>query len=64
MVTLAVQLALLAAAALAPIVPLRLFRVARYYVAVTAASAVGLWDYLRRGVPRTWEKAEGTRSRV
>ena len=63
-VTLAVQLALLAAAALAPIVPLRVFRVARYYVAVTAASAVGLWDYLRRGVPRTWEKAEGTRSRV
>ena len=60
-VTLAAQLALLAAAALAPLVPLRPFRIARYYVAVTAASAVGLWDYLRRGVPRTWEKAEGTR---
>jgi len=61
-VTLAAQLALLAAAALAPLVPLRGFQVARYYVAVTAASAAGLWDYLRRGVPRTWEKAEGTRS--
>jgi cellulose synthase/poly-beta-1,6-N-acetylglucosamine synthase-like glycosyltransferase len=61
-IALAGQLALLAGAALAPLVPLRPLRVARYYVAVTAASAAGLWDYLRRGVPRTWEKAEGTRS--
>ena len=61
-VTLAAQLTLLAAAALAPVVPLRVFQIARYYVAVTAASAAGLWDYMRRGVPRTWEKAEGTRS--
>jgi cellulose synthase/poly-beta-1,6-N-acetylglucosamine synthase-like glycosyltransferase len=60
--TLAPQLGLLACAALAPVVPFRAFQVARYYVAVTAASAAGLWDYLRRGVPRTWEKAEGTRS--
>jgi cellulose synthase/poly-beta-1,6-N-acetylglucosamine synthase-like glycosyltransferase len=60
-VTLAAQLALLAAAALAPVVPLRAFQLARYYVAVTAASAAGLWDYLRRGVPATWEKAKGTR---
>jgi cellulose synthase/poly-beta-1,6-N-acetylglucosamine synthase-like glycosyltransferase len=60
-VTLAAQLVLLAAAALAPVLPLRAFLVARYYVAVTAASAVGLWDYLGGGVPRTWEKAEGTR---
>ena len=60
-VTLAAQLALLAAAALAPLVPLRVFQIPRYYVAVTAASAAGLWDYVRRGVPRTWEKAEGTR---
>jgi hypothetical protein len=45
-------------------VPLRAFHIARYYVAVTAASATGLWDYLRQGVPRTWEKAEGTRSRA
>jgi cellulose synthase/poly-beta-1,6-N-acetylglucosamine synthase-like glycosyltransferase len=62
LVTLAAQLTLLAAAALAPVVPLRVFQIARYSVAVTAASAAGLWDYLRRGVPRTWEKAEGTRS--
>ena len=60
-VTLAAQLALLGAAALAPVVSLRAFQLARYYVAVTAASAAGLWDYLRRGVPSTWEKAEGTR---
>jgi cellulose synthase/poly-beta-1,6-N-acetylglucosamine synthase-like glycosyltransferase len=60
-ITLAAQGALLAAAALAPLVPLRPLQVARYYVAVTAAGAVALWDYLRRGVPRTWEKAEGTR---
>ncbi len=63
-VTLAAQTTLLAAAALAPVVPLRVFRIARYYVAVTAASAAGLWDYLRRGVPRTWEKAQGTRSQA
>jgi cellulose synthase/poly-beta-1,6-N-acetylglucosamine synthase-like glycosyltransferase len=60
-VTLALQLAFLAAAALAPVVPLRPFQIARYYVAVTAASALGLWDYLRGGVPTTWDKAEGTR---
>jgi cellulose synthase/poly-beta-1,6-N-acetylglucosamine synthase-like glycosyltransferase len=60
-VTLALQLALLAGAALAFVVPLRPFQIARYYVAVTAASALGLWDYLRRGVPTTWDKAEGTR---
>jgi cellulose synthase/poly-beta-1,6-N-acetylglucosamine synthase-like glycosyltransferase len=60
-VTLVAQLTLLVSAALAPVVPLRAFQLARYYVAVTAASAAGLWDYLRRGVPQTWEKAEGTR---
>jgi cellulose synthase/poly-beta-1,6-N-acetylglucosamine synthase-like glycosyltransferase len=59
--TLAAQLALLAAAALGAVVPAAPFRIARYYVAVTVASAAGLWDYLRRGVPVTWEKAEGTR---
>ncbi len=60
-VTLGLQLALLAAAALAPLLPVRPLQIARYYVAVTAASAAGLWDYLRHGVPTTWEKAEGTR---
>ncbi len=60
-VSLAAQLGLLAAAALASLAPLRAFRIARYYVVVTAAGAAGLWDYLRHGVPRTWDKAEGTR---
>jgi cellulose synthase/poly-beta-1,6-N-acetylglucosamine synthase-like glycosyltransferase len=60
-VTLGLQLALLAAAALGAFLPLRPLRIASYYVAVTASSAVGLWDYLRRGVPTTWEQAEGTR---
>jgi cellulose synthase/poly-beta-1,6-N-acetylglucosamine synthase-like glycosyltransferase len=59
--TLAAQLALLGAAGLAPVVPIRALQIARYYVAVTAAGAVALLDYLRGGVPRTWEKAGGTR---
>jgi cellulose synthase/poly-beta-1,6-N-acetylglucosamine synthase-like glycosyltransferase len=60
-VTLAAQAALLAAAAVGAVWPARPFRIAHYYVAMTASSAAGLWDYLRRGVPRSWEKAEGTR---
>jgi glycosyltransferase involved in cell wall biosynthesis len=35
--------------------------VARYYVLVTWATVVALWHYVRRGVPATWEVAEGTR---
>jgi cellulose synthase/poly-beta-1,6-N-acetylglucosamine synthase-like glycosyltransferase len=35
--------------------------VARYYVLVTWATVVALVNYLRRGVPATWEAAEGTR---
>ncbi|HEY3543676.1 MAG TPA: glycosyltransferase, partial [Gaiellaceae bacterium] len=35
--------------------------IARYYVLVTWATAVALWNYARRGVPATWEIAEGTR---
>ena len=34
---------------------------ARYYVLVTWATVVSLWNYLRRGVPTTWDVAEGTR---
>jgi cellulose synthase/poly-beta-1,6-N-acetylglucosamine synthase-like glycosyltransferase len=34
---------------------------ARYYVLVTAATVVSLVNYLRRGVPATWDAAEGTR---
>lgn len=60
-VALGAQLALLAAAAIAPLVPLAPLRIARYYVAVTASSAAGLWDFLRGGVPVVWEKAAGTR---
>jgi len=53
-VTLGLQLGLLLAA---------LFGVgiARYYVLVTWATVVSLWNYARRGVPTTWEPAEGTR---
>jgi cellulose synthase/poly-beta-1,6-N-acetylglucosamine synthase-like glycosyltransferase len=60
-VTLAAQLALVAAAVAGRALPLRPLLIARYYAAVTIASAVGLWDLLRRGVPRTWESVEGTR---
>jgi cellulose synthase/poly-beta-1,6-N-acetylglucosamine synthase-like glycosyltransferase len=35
--------------------------IARYYVLVTWATLVSLWNYLRRGVPATWEVPEGTR---
>jgi len=55
------QAALLAAAALATRLDLKALSIARYYVAVTAASGLGLWDYLRRGTPATWEQAAGTR---
>ena len=58
---LAAQLALVAAALLGRVLPLRPLVIARYYAAVTVASAVGLWDLLHRGVPRTWESVEGTR---
>ncbi|MGL6278303.1 MAG: glycosyltransferase family 2 protein [Gaiella sp.] len=35
--------------------------IARYYVYVTWATVQALVNYLRRGVPATWEAAEGTR---
>lgn len=53
-IVLAGQLALIAAAAAG--VP-----VARYYALVTWATVAALGNYLRRGVPATWEAAEGTR---
>jgi len=53
-VVLVSQLALLAAALIG-------VGIARYYVLVTVATVVALWNYLRRGVPATWEAAEGTR---
>ncbi len=60
-VALIAQGALLAAAILGRVIPFAPFLVARYYAAMTAASAVGLWDLLRHGVPQTWESVEGTR---
>jgi cellulose synthase/poly-beta-1,6-N-acetylglucosamine synthase-like glycosyltransferase len=61
-VTLALQLGLLAAAALGRYLPATPLRVAYYYVTVTASIAAGLWDRLRAGaVPIGWEKVEGTR---
>jgi cellulose synthase/poly-beta-1,6-N-acetylglucosamine synthase-like glycosyltransferase len=53
-VVLGAQLGLLAAAVLG-------VGIARYYVLITWATLVSLWNYLRRGVPATWEAAEGTR---
>ena len=34
---------------------------ARYYVLVSWATLVALWNYARHGVPATWQVAEGTR---
>jgi cellulose synthase/poly-beta-1,6-N-acetylglucosamine synthase-like glycosyltransferase len=60
-VALVLQLALIVAALLARVVPLRPLLVARYYVLTTASVAAGLWDWLRHGTPAGWEPAEGTR---
>jgi cellulose synthase/poly-beta-1,6-N-acetylglucosamine synthase-like glycosyltransferase len=57
----AVQVALLAAAALGGRFPARPLLVARYYVLTTASLAAGLWDWLRRGTPPGWDAAPGTR---
>jgi len=56
-VTLALQLALLAAAALARVIPALPFRIAAYYVTVTASIAAGLFDRIRHGPAKTWEPA-------
>jgi cellulose synthase/poly-beta-1,6-N-acetylglucosamine synthase-like glycosyltransferase len=53
-VALGLQLAFLAVAFARPSLP-------RYYALVTWATVVALWNYLRRGVPATWDPAEGTR---
>ena len=59
--TMAFQLLLILAAVLGRWVPIMPFRVARYYVMVTASIALGLFDRWRGGPPGYWEKAEGTR---
>jgi glycosyltransferase involved in cell wall biosynthesis len=60
-VTLALQLALLAAAWIGGAVRSRPLLVARYYVLTTASLAAGLWDWLRHGTAAGWDAAEGTR---
>jgi cellulose synthase/poly-beta-1,6-N-acetylglucosamine synthase-like glycosyltransferase len=55
-VTLAGQLALLGGALLGRWTVLAL---CYYYVLVTASLAAGFWDWLRKGTPATWERAEG-----
>jgi cellulose synthase/poly-beta-1,6-N-acetylglucosamine synthase-like glycosyltransferase len=60
-VTLALQIALLAAAGLGGVVRVRPLLLARYYVLTTASLAAGLWDWLRHGTEAAWEVAEGTR---
>ncbi len=77
--TLAVQLALPAAAGVGGVVevvaravPLPAFvrpvvrplLIARYYVLTTASIAPVCWDWLRHGTAATWEAAEGTRPAV
>jgi hypothetical protein len=55
------QAGLLGAAAAGGRVRLRPLLLARYYVATTAALALGLYDHLRHGTPAGWEAPEGTR---
>jgi glycosyltransferase involved in cell wall biosynthesis len=61
LLTLALQLLLLALAWLGGFVHARPLLVARYYVLTTASLALGLWDWLRHGTSAAWEAAEGTR---
>ena len=58
---LAIQVAVLLAAALAGTVRARPMLIARYYVVTTASLAAGLWDWLVHGTSAGWEPAEGTR---
>ena len=60
-VTLAAQGGLLAGAALSRVVPALPFRIAAYYVTVTASIAAGLLDRVRHGPAATWEPAAGSR---
>jgi cellulose synthase/poly-beta-1,6-N-acetylglucosamine synthase-like glycosyltransferase len=60
-VTLALQLALLAAAALAGTLRVRPLLIARYYVLTTASPAAGLWDWVRHGTEASWQPPADTR---
>jgi cellulose synthase/poly-beta-1,6-N-acetylglucosamine synthase-like glycosyltransferase len=59
--TLALQLALLLAAALGGRLRSRPLLIARYYVLTTVSLAAGLWDWLRHGTSAGWDAPEGTR---
>jgi hypothetical protein len=65
LVLLILQLALLCAALIAPIVKFKPFLIARYYVLTTASVALGLIDYLKKGTEQIldegWTPPEGTR---
>lgn len=65
LVLLALQVALIAAALLAPLLRFKPLLVARYYVLTTASIALGLVDYLRKGTKQIldegWTPPEGTR---
>ncbi|MGK2878980.1 MAG: glycosyltransferase [Solirubrobacterales bacterium] len=65
LVLLILQLALLAAALIAPIIKFKPFLIARYYVLTTASVALGLVDYLKKGTEQIldegWTPPEGTR---
>ena len=58
---LALQVAVLVAAAVAGTVRARPMLIARYYVLTTASLAAGLWDWIVHGTSAGWEPAEGTR---
>ncbi len=60
-VAFALQLGLLAAAALGGARRARPLLVARYYVLTNASVAAGLYDHLRHGTPAGWAPPEGTR---
>ncbi len=57
----AIQVAILAGAALEPVAPVRPLLIARYYVLTTMSLAAGLWDWLSGRTKAGWEAAEGTR---
>ncbi len=57
----AIQVAALAGALLAPVLPLRPLLIARYYVLTTVSLAAGLWDWLVGHTQAGWDPAEGTR---
>jgi len=62
-VVLGAQVLVLGLAALSALVGgrWRIPALAAYYVLVTAATLIALWDYAVRGIEPVWERAEGTR---